>query len=113
MSSFYSERNSNFGGTSSNDLAAIIEEQNLYPKIDVPFHNTRRHYRSVAQLKDAGIARYDPVPKDKSAGLPNRAMNYNPINGQGKNITEVGYHSPQPKLLPVFLRNQIEVPYQQ
>ena len=79
--------------------------------IDVPFHNTRRHYRSIAHLKDSGVWKYDPVPDSKAAGFPNRAANYNPINGEGRAPKNVLSKSPQLKFLPDFLRNTYEVPY--
>ena len=82
-----------------------------FPIIDVPFHNTRRHYRSIAQLKDTGVWKYDPEPQAKVAGLSNRAANYNVINGEGIDPANVANRSPMLKKLPEFIRDRYEVPF--
>ena len=97
--------------TIRNDLqvATIIGDGRV---IDVPRHQTRRHYRKVAPNSNKpNTLQYDYTPQEKFAGMPYRAPAYNIINGLGPNPKSIINASSQLKQLPGFLKEKYESAY--
>ena len=82
---------------------------NAFPVTNMPNQNTRRHYKSIAHLKNANIWKYDPEPKAKIAGLPNKDRDYNPINGETGPVPLSLVKSSTQERLPDFMQNKFEV----
>lgn len=78
--------------------------------LDVPRHQTRRHYRRVGYSNNANVLQYDKDPS-KTAGLPYKAPGYNIINGMGANPRSVLGTAAQLSQLPEFLRKKYEGAY--
>ena len=66
------------------DIAPLtnIAQASMLPKLDVPFHKTRRHFKNFGNIRHTNVWDCDPEPANRAAGLATPTSAYNIINGQ-------------------------------
>ena len=79
--------------------------------LEVPYHQTRRHFKNVGSVRHANVWQYDPIPDEKAAGMTSKSPAYNIINGARSVQGDLTSLAPQLRRLPDFLKNKYQYSY--